>query len=600
MAHTYWFLLAIDYFLLDLFAWVTIDNFDLAQNSFMPRIYHPIYSELFSTDSMMLFMVIVGAIIASRANRETDSREISRVPGHLALFFAVAAVPMQMMTRNLIDCDTLYYAFIMFFSTILLYCFIRNCLQFFPGPGFMELGAVVSILALFFWMAEPWNSPSRKIFKAAEGADAAKFAALALKYPEHLRRRHGLLNAALARPDFSIIKTIVEGGNTSLDSSYMHLEIFAPENLQILQYLYAKGVKLANGEMLRNAVSYEVKRATGQHDSAGNDYPVLKFMIGLYKAAPEEERNHQNVYSSISGYKSLVSLPAVTGNTGLMNYLASEGFAVDEEVFRALALNQHLDKPEVRDFLQKNPPQKPRMAESASGSQDLQSHGPVGQKQPIAVGRKVADLQILAASATADQPATFAGALTASLSVPVQQATDKQQVGVGFPLVVATEDEKQEFPAELTLEASVTAVVATGERTVDPWSAPTADGFDLILAAGADVVNYRSRRENLFHFLAFYWRGREQDNYFNRYDFGVLFKVAVQRGIDINQKNLQGLSPLWVALQANNFRSFVSLVDAGADLSALGPDGMTMREYCIKNGRRVLLGLIEGGLPHEK
>jgi len=600
MAHNYWFLLAIDYFLLDLFAWVTINNFDLAQNSFMPRIYHPIYSELFSAESMMLLMVVAGAVMASLANRETDSREVSPLPGHLALLFAVAAVPMQMMTRNLIDYDTLYYAFIVFFSTILLYCFIRNCLQFYPGPGFMEMAAVVAVLTIFFGVAEPWNSPSRKIFKAAEAGDATEFAALALKYPTQLRMHRGVLNAALARPDFAIIRAIVDAGNTSLGSSYMNLEIFAPENLQILQYMHAKGVKLANGEMLRNAVSYEVKMAKDHQDSARNGYPVLKFMIGLYKAAPEEERNYQNVFSSVSGYKSLVSLPAVAGNTGLMNFLVSEGFAVDEEVFQALALNQHLDKPEVREFLQKNPLREARPAEVASASQDLQSPGPVEQKQLIAAGGKAAELPVLTASVSADLPATFAAAPGASLTMPVQQSANNQAGGDGFSLPGAIEGEKQELQAELPREASISAVVASGQEPVDSWLAPSEDGFDLILAVGGDVKNYRSRRENLFHFLAFYWRGREKDNYFNRYDFGVLFKVAVQRQIDINQRNIDGLSPLWVALQANNFRSFVSFVDAGGDLSALDPDGLTMREYCVKNNRRVLLGLIEEALPHEK
>ncbi|EKD82014.1 MAG: hypothetical protein ACD_39C01522G0003, partial [uncultured bacterium] len=132
------------------------------------------------------------------------------------------------------------------------------------------------------------------------------------------------------------------------------------------------------------------------------------------------------------------------------------------------------------------------------------------------------------------------------------------------------------------------------DKGLIPWLQPADDGLDLVIAQGADVKSMRLARENLFHFIARYWRSPRNERSHYKFDYQKLFRIAVDRGIDIEQKNTDALTPLWVAMHANNFRAFKKLLEAGADTEVKNPDGKHLREACGEMGRKLLLGLIEG------
>ncbi|MBU1108464.1 MAG: hypothetical protein KKB51_17445 [Candidatus Riflebacteria bacterium] len=333
MAQTYWFLMALDYLFLNILSYNTIENYLLDRYAFPVRSYYPLYSELFSIESILLYMIIAGAALAMKANQNSDSQQASHFTGHLAIFFAVLAVPARLMTRGLIDCDTLYFAFVMFFSSLLLYGSVRNGLNIKPRMSFKKFAKVFAVLALLFWFLEP------------------------------------------------------------------------------------------------------------------------------------------------------------------------------------------------------------------SSEQALQTFAETETTQPAPV----------------KQPAS----LTAS------------------PSDVSSSTARVDTPGGLQLR-------------------PEPDGLEMILGSGADVKSYRENQQNIFHFLAENWRA-QSDNYRTyNVDFASVFARAIKRKLTLDKKDKRGLTPLWAALQANNLRPFIRFLEAGADRSAYNTEGLTLIEFCNKNNRKILLGLLTDLRPHEK
>lgn len=598
MAQTYWFFLALDYLLLDIVSFNTIENYLLDRYASPIGIYYPLYSELFSIESILLYMIIGGAALAMKANQKGSSQETSNFTGYLAILFAVLAVPAKLMTRGLIDCDTLYFAFVMFFSSLLLYCSFRNWLEIQLKLSFKEFSTVFAILIVLFWGYEPWNSPSLKLANAIKAGNISSFTALSQRYPQHLRMNSGLLNTAFARPIHEIIKTIVESGNTSISTGYMNLEIFNPAHIDILAYLQSKGVNFASMDMLRNAVHYSAVPARPRRDriagAVDKNYPVLRYLLQLHRAAPEEMRKRHSDNSGGSGWENLVSIAAMDGDADLMAFLIDQGFVIDEEVYQALARNKQIDKPEIKALLQKS--------RFVSEKQDERKTATA----PETLAEKAVDQTIIQ---TASQPASPANE-PASRSV-VQPFTEPAKEPLPEPGIKPVSEPLTEtvieraiqpgaepgveHPANLQPQASL-AVSLPDSLQLRLES----DGLDLILTSGADVKRYRENQQNIFHYLAENWHARDPRNQHDNVDFAGVFREAQKRKIDLDKKDKGGLTPLWSALQANNFRAFIRLLEAGADRSARNAEGATMIEFCSKNDRKILLSLLSEVSQHEK
>lgn len=546
--------MALDYLFLNILSYNTIENYLLDRYAFPVRSYYPLYSELFSIESILLYMIIAGAALAMKANQNSDSQQASHFTGHLAIFFAVLAVPARLMTRGLIDCDTLYFAFVMFFSSLLLYGSVRNGLNIQPRMSFKEFAKVFAVLALLFWFLEPWHSPSRQLTNAIKEGDVSRFTALSQKYPRHLRMNPGLLDAAFSRPVPEIIRTIVESGNTSISSGYMNLEIFNPAHIQILAYLHANGVNFASMDMLRNAVAYTTVPARPRRNRISGvvdkNYPVLRLLLQLYHAAPEGSRKRSSENSGECGWENLLSIAAVEGDADLMAFLIDQGFAIDEEVYQALALNKHIDKPAIKALLQKS--------------------------------RFVVDNQNEHKTMATIEPSSNQTLQTVAETETTQPAPVKQ-------------------PANLTASPSDVSISTARVDTPDSLQLrPEPDGLEMILGSGADVKRYRENQQNIFHFLAENWRAPSDSNRTYNVDFASVFARAMKRKLTLDKKDKRGLTPLWAALQANNLRPFIRFLEAGADRSAYNTEGLTLIEFCNKNNRKILLGLLTDLRPYEK
>ncbi|MDD3148183.1 MAG: hypothetical protein PHD82_12855 [Candidatus Riflebacteria bacterium] len=570
MTQTYWFFLALDYLFLNMISFNTIENYMLDRYASPIGIYYPLYSEIFSIESILLYMIIGGAALAMMANHDSESRETSPLTGYLAILFAVLAVPAKLMTRNLIELDTAFFAFVMFFSSLLLYGSIRNWLEIRFRLSLKEFATLVVVLTVLFWFYEPWNSPSLKLTNAIKEGNTSRFAALARSYPQHLQMNRNLLDTAFARPNQETIKTIVESGNTSVSYGFMNLEIFNPTHIDILAYLQSKGVDFANMDMLRNAVSYSAVPARPRRNRISGpvdkNYPVLRFLLKLYNTAPEEKRKQRSENSGGCGWDNLVSIAAAAGDADLMAFLVDQGFAIDEEVYQALALNKHIDKPAIQAIL---------------NSSRFVAAKPDDQKTETA----------------AEQPAKQTATETFR-PMPSQVAST----------AIATRTEILPTPAADSVEHAVASLPATaGNLTPVGHAMPEslqlrleADGLDLILTSGAAVKSYRENRQNIFHYLAYNWRAPHPDYRSRAVDFAGIFHKALQRKIDLNTKDKNGLTPLWLALKENNLRAFIRFLEAGADRSALNAEGATMIEFCSKNNRKILLSLLSEVTPHEK
>lgn len=575
MNQTLYTLLSLDYLVLTLLSYSSIENFDLDRFASPIRTYHPLWSELFAFESILVYLIIAGAVLAQWAERETPVEEEWRFPGRFAVLFAVMAVPVKLMTHNLIVYDTSFFAFVLFFSLILLVCCARFLLFSSPTvPKHLIMMAV--FIAASFMVYEPWNSPSLKMKNAILAGNSARFQRLAASYPQHLRMNSGLLDTACKKPDFDIIKRIVDSGNTSIDGDYMNQNIFNPQYINILEYMHTHGVKLARTEVLRRAIDYaarepEIKKPNSDAYSIDKNYPVLELLIKLLNQAPEEDRKQKTGWSS--GYSNLLSTAAASGNTDLMNFMLKHGFVIDEEVIKSLILNKHFDKPEIQALLAKAETVTTRPAEpssntaAASHPADITAQASVTDSTDVSINDRNSYATLQATTTIATEPVSAASG--------------------------AAETTHTATRPDMTLPATAAEAIsrpAGGLALLQPAS----DGLDLIIPYGADAKGMRRDGENVFHFIARYWRSSKAERTFYKCDYARLFSIAMERKIDLNQKSRLGQTPFWIALQGNNFRSCIRLLEAGADIGGTDGDGLTMQEYCRKNNRKILLGLLMG------
>lgn len=488
-----------NYGFLTLVSWFAIDNLDLDRLAHPVRTYQPFASDLFASENILLYMVLAGSVAIQWIGRQDGERGLPPVTKHIAGLFAVLAVPVRLMTNRRWDYDTAYFAFIFFFSALMLYALVRSLLSKTSAPGVKDVTTVALLLGIGFWMTEPWNSPSSKFERAIHKRDAARFASLADRYPDHLRLHTGLLDRALRCPERGIIERIIDAGHATISAYIGERAIFQPQHLGILEYLHARGVKLTADALFREATRLAARSKS--KDAVGS-YPVLAWLIRIRRDAPTESREPASRFSR-DGWQNPVALAAAGGNADLMAFLVGQGYAIDEEVFRALVLNQHANDPEIQALLVTS-----------------------GFVSPVATG-------------------TVASA------------------GIFLPLPV-----------------------------------PARDGLDLILWSGSGVKECRERQNNIYHYLAREWRARDPQSPFPQVDFEKVFADALSRKIDIEAKDRDGLTPLWVAVRSNNFRAAVRLLEAGADPTARDADGMTMRDFCLKNDLRLLTGIV--GKPRKQ
>lgn len=487
--------LVIDYALLALFSWLAIDHLDLQQLAQPIRIYQPIVSDLFASENILLYMVLAGTVAIGWAGRQGEEHGVPPVTRHLSALFAVLAVPVRLMTDRHGEYDTAFFAFVFFFSALMLYALGRSLLTGLSAPGLKDVASVAVLLAIGFWMTEPWSSPSAKLEQAIGKGDAARFGTLARRYPDHLRLHTGLFDKALRRPERGIIERIIEAGHTTVSTGVGERAIFQPQYLGILEFLHARGVDLTSDGLLREATRLSARSEPAE--TVGS-YPVLAWLIRIRRDAPAGRRESADRLFR-DGWQNPVAIAAAAGNADLMRFLVGQGFTVDEEVFQALVRNQHENDPDIRMLLTNS--------------------------------------------------------------------------GFVFPVAPGT-------------------MASTGASL--PMPVPSRDGLDLILWSGEDVQGHRERQNNIFHYLAQEWRARDPGNARDGMDYERLFTVALSRKIDLEAKNRDGLTPLWVAVHVNNFRAATRLLEAGADPDARDPDGMTMRDFCLKNDRRLLADLVGG------
>lgn len=548
----------VDYLLMTLLAFSSIENHGLDRLLNQIQTYHPFYSEVFTVEMMLILMSIVGTALLLRSEKESAPGDVWLLPGRVAVLFTVLTAPARLMTDGLISPDTAFFALVMFCSLFISLLLARLLLSGSSATG-REIAGMLAAIALLFLLAEPWNSPSLKLRNAVESGNASALTRLAGQYPLHMAMNSSLLNFALKKSDPEIIKIIIERGNKSFDPSYSEGEIFAPENFETLKFLNAAGVNLARQEVLKAAVEFYAERAntdTRQSSTSPVDknYPVLKWLVDLYKQAPEEERKPRPV--SFSGYANLLCIPAVNGAADLMAFLLEQGFAFDEEVLEALTRSKNFEKPEFQPILAKASAMVSAQRTAAAVEPEIQAE--ILLKQT-------------AASSTQTAPMISQTAMPASQTVALPAVTQ-------------------------AVSSNAVALPATDSATTPPiiWLQPASDGLDLVISKGANVKQMRADRENIFHFVARYWRAPKAPEAYYQLAYSELFKTALERQVDINQPNVNGQTPLWVALSENNFRAFRKLLAAGANPEIKDAGGKTLREFCRENGRRIILSLLEG------
>lgn len=540
----------VDYLFMTLLAFSSIENHGLDRLFNPIQTYHPFYSEVFTVEMMLILMSIAGTVLLLRSEKESGSGDIWKLPGRAALLFTVLAAPARLITAGLIAPDTAFFALTMFFSLFISLLLARLLLSGSRATG-REIAGMLAAIALLFLLVEPWNSPSLKLRNAVESGNTSALTRLASQYPVHMAMNSSLLNFALKKSDPEIIKIIIEKGNKSFDPSYMEGEIFKPENFATLKFLHTGGVNLARQEVLKAAVEFYARRATSPVDK---NYPVLKWLIDIYKQAPEEERKPRPVL--FSGYVNLLCIPAVNGAADLMAFLLEQGFAFDEEVLEALTRSKNFEKPEFQPILAKASAMVSAQRTAAAVEPEIQAE--ILLKQT-------------AASSTQTAPMISQTAMPASQTVALPAVTQ-------------------------AVSSNAVSLPATDSATMQPiiWLQPASDGLDLVISKGANVKQMRADRENIFHFVARYWRAPKAPEAYYQLAYSELLKTALERQVDINQLNVNGQTPLWVALYENNFRAFRKLLAAGANPEIKDAGGKTLREFCRENGRRIILNLLEG------
>ena len=579
-----------DYLAMTLVAFTSIEKHGLDRLFNPVQVYHPFYSDLFTAEMMLILMSIAGTALLLRAEKDGDADDRWQLPGRAALLLAVMAAPARLMTAGLIAPDTAFFALVLFFSLFIALLLARFLLTDVRAGG-REAAGMLAAIAVFFLLIEPWNSPSLKLRNAVETGNANDLTTLARRYPLHMAMNSSLLGFALKKSDPEIIRIIIEKGSKSLDPSYMEGEIFKPENFETLKALHAAGVNLARQEVLKAAVEFYAESATkpmqpSSSRPADKSYPVLQWLIDLYKQAPEEERRPRPV--RLSGYANLLCIPAVHGDADLLAFLLEQGFIFDEEVLGALTRSKNFDKPGFQPVLARA---------SALASAQRAAVAPVFETAtPIPEAEARATVLINHTAALPTQTVSPVNH-TASQTTASPAVTTAVAASAAFWPAVAQNNRVDDSNLMAVVAATgsvISPVTASAGAASIIWLQPAPDGLDLVITKGADVKQMRADSENVFHFIARYWRAAKAPKSYYPLDYPQLFKAALERRVDINQPDARGQTPLWVALYANNFRAFRRLLAAGANPEDKDSEGKSLSEFCRANGRRIILSLLEG------
>ncbi len=112
--------------------------------------------------------------------------------------------------------------------------------------------------------------------------------------------------------------------------------------------------------------------------------------------------------------------------------------------------------------------------------------------------------------------------------------------------------------------------------------------FKLFLKIGANVKIYDKNKfpSNLLHFAVFTNADAE------------IMKILVDNGVNINQKDFDGLTPLHCAIHDNNIKAITTLVNLGANINILTDKGLNLLGYAIEvqSGTQTLSKVLNLGL----
>lgn len=539
MVKVFWTSLALACLFLIISSIVSINSAGFTRPFF---VYRPGYSELFSFANLLLYLVLIVVVLTLASEKFDRRKKPGYLPAFVAICFAILIVPVRIKTHNLLVNDTFYFAFIIFFSSILFYCFVRNLLGADKNPSYKEMIAVAGILLLGLWYYDAANSPSVRMKKAVAAGNHRRFRALSQRYQLHLLMHAQLLNTALEKPDFEMIKLIVETGNTSFFPSYRTREMFRPRYLEILKYMASKGVNLGSSDVLLSAIEFYAGRSFSHHEKNESDskYAVLSFLLEQYQIA--KEKNSAGSTSLVSrSFSNPLNIAAASGDVELMKFLLDNGFKIDEGVYSRLVRNGYIERPEIKALVSSF------KLEVSEGT----LHGSVDEEQ---------------------ESLAVADALLVSKSDAVEDKDD-------------SETKPDSVPRLRKAKSGIDLVIDSGVEL--RWFRQQDDNIFHFLASSWQSVWDPLRSDTSAE------RHYDGRRVYKELDYDGIFNKALARKIDLEHKNRSGLTPLWVALYKNNFRAFLKLIEAGADQNALNPEGQSLREYCLENNRLILMSLLD-------
>ena len=71
-----------------------------------------------------------------------------------------------------------------------------------------------------------------------------------------------------------------------------------------------------------------------------------------------------------------------------------------------------------------------------------------------------------------------------------------------------------------------------------------------------------------------------------------IVKELIQKGVDLDLKNVDGNTALWNTCFASSFECFYELVDAGIDINSTNVNGVTSLMYCASAGKEDFVQLL--------
>lgn len=103
------------------------------------------------------------------------------------------------------------------------------------------------------------------------------------------------------------------------------------------------------------------------------------------------------------------------------------------------------------------------------------------------------------------------------------------------------------------------------------------------LELGIDLTELDSEGNNVLHWAA---------QFYSLDNKAWLLKKAIEKGVDLNRENSQGYTPLFFSAVSNRLESFLLLLELGANFKISDSQGQTLKEFCEKNGREMMLGYL--------